>query len=119
MCCYSVKRVFCVVLFVCLCISFADCANGQSAPANPFATSIRTTDPLTPAEQQKKFQLPDGFEIELVTSEPHIPKPINMAFDARGRLWVAGSIEYPYAAGCRWVKPNVAKFCVSAAKVPS
>ena len=98
MCCYSVKRVFCVVLFVCLCISFADCANGQSAPANPFATSIRTTDPLTPAEQQKKFQLPDGFEIELVTSEPHIPKPINMAFDARGRLWVAGSIEYPYAA---------------------
>lgn len=61
MSCYFVKRVLCVVLIVCLCVSFAShCANAQSAPADPFATSIRTTDPLTPAEQQKKFQLPDG-----------------------------------------------------------
>lgn len=97
--CYFIKRAFAVVMAGCLLIILAGhCANAQPTPPNPFATSIRTTDPLTPAEQQKKFQLPDGFEIELVTSEPHIPKPINMAFDARGRLWVAGSIEYPYAA---------------------
>ena len=99
MLCYFVKRVLCIVLIGCLFVNFTgDGANAQPAPANPFATSIRGTDPLTPTEQQKKFQLPDGFEIELVTAEPHIPKPINMAFDARGRLWVAGSIEYPYAA---------------------
>jgi hypothetical protein len=27
-----------------------------------------------------------------------INKPINMAFDAKGRLWVSSTVEYPYAA---------------------
>ena len=40
------------------------------------------------------FHLPPGFEIQLVAAEPDIGKPINMAFDARGRLWVTESIEY-------------------------
>jgi glucose/arabinose dehydrogenase len=97
--CYYTKRLFCVVLVVSIFVGLTGySANAQEAPANPFATIIRAADPLTPAEQLTKFQLPTGFKIELVTSEPHIPKPINMAFDARGRLWVAGSIEYPYAA---------------------
>ena len=59
---------------------------------------VATTDPLTPAEQLKKFKLPEGFEIQLVASEPDIQKPMNLAFDARGRLWVTHSIEYPFAA---------------------
>ncbi|MCS5629941.1 MAG: FG-GAP-like repeat-containing protein [Pirellulaceae bacterium] len=97
--CYYTKRLLCVVLVVSIFVVLTGySANAQEAPANPFATIIRAADPLTPAEQLTKFQLPTGFKIELVTSEPHIPKPINMAFDARGRLWVAGSIEYPYAA---------------------
>src|SRR5205085_11390965 len=36
--------------------------------------------------------------IELVAAEPQINKPINIAFDAMGRLWVTGSVEYPYPA---------------------
>lgn len=59
---------------------------------------VATTDPLTPAEQLKKFKLPAGFEIQLVASEPDIQKPMNLAFDARGQLWVTHSIEYPFAA---------------------
>ncbi len=36
-----------------------------------------------------------------------INKPINMAFDARGRLWVSSTIEYPYAAAKeRWTDPQ-------------
>ncbi len=58
---------------------------------------VAETDPLTPAEQIKKFHLPPGFEIQLVASEPDIQKPMNLAFDARGRLWVSHSIEYPWA----------------------
>ena len=42
--------------------------------------------------------LPEGFEIELVAAEPDIAKPINLAFDARGRLWVSSSVEYPFRA---------------------
>lgn len=58
---------------------------------------VAETDPLPPVEQIKKFHLPPGFEIQLVASEPDIQKPMNLAFDARGRLWVSHSIEYPWA----------------------
>ena len=47
--------------------------------------------------------MPDGFTVQLFASEPMINKPINMAFDAKGRLWVSSTVEYPYAASKdRW-----------------
>jgi len=61
-----------------------------------FAMNIRTAEPNTPEQQQKAFQLPDGFRIELFASEPDIGKPMNISFDARGRLWVTQSQEYPF-----------------------
>src|SRR5882724_2908358 len=64
----------------------------------PPSPHVASTPPLTPAEQRKKFHLPPGFEIELVAAEPQINKPINIAFDAKGRLWVTGSVEYPFPA---------------------
>src|SRR5436190_1968064 len=59
---------------------------------------VATQDPLSPAEEQKKFHLPPGFEIQLVASEPDIAKPMNLAFDDRGRLFVTSSVEYPFPA---------------------
>src|SRR5215470_3201801 len=66
--------------------------------SDPFAANIRTTDPLTPEQERASFHLPPGFEIQLVASEPEIGKPMNLAFDAAGRLWVTQSREYPFAA---------------------
>ena len=54
--------------------------------------------PLSPQEQQKRFHLPPGFEIQLVASEPEIQKPMNLSFDPSGRLWVTGTGMYPFAA---------------------
>lgn len=68
------------------------------AAEDELARGVRTTDPLTPTEQRTKFSLPPGFEIQLVAAEPDINKPMNLAFDAAGRLWVTTSIEYPWAA---------------------
>jgi len=68
------------------------------AAEDELALGVRTTDPLPPAEQQQKFTLPPGFEIQLVAAEPDINKPFNLAFDAVGRLWATTSIEYPWAA---------------------
>ena len=83
----------------CASVVFVVCSlSATASSADPFAANVRTTKPLPPAEQLKKFHLPDGFEIQLVAAEPEIQKPINLAFDARRRLWVAGSVEYPYAA---------------------
>jgi len=59
---------------------------------------VRESDALTPAQEQAKLHVPDGFTVQLFASEPMINKPINMAFDARGRLWVSSTVEYPYAA---------------------
>jgi putative heme-binding domain-containing protein len=66
--------------------------------SSEFTGVIRNTEPLTPKEEQASFVLPPGFEIQLVAAEPDIAKPLNMAFDARGRLWVTSSEEYPIAA---------------------
>src|SRR4051794_39334275 len=64
--------------------------------ADPFAEFIRSTEPRTPQEEAKGFHLPPGFEVQLVASEPEIGKPMNMAFDDKGRLWITQSREYPF-----------------------
>src|SRR5215217_7382760 len=67
----------------------------------PYASAqdlVAPTDARSPAEEQKAFKLPPGFEIQLVAAEPDINKPMNIAFDARGRLWVTSTVEYPYPA---------------------
>jgi putative heme-binding domain-containing protein len=68
----------------------------RAQAADPFAENVRTTDPLTPGEEVKTFKLPPGFKIDLVASEPDINKPMNIAFDTKGRLWVSSSREYPF-----------------------
>ena len=51
--------------------------------------------PYSPADALKTFQLPQGFRIELVASEPEIIDPVAMAFDERGRLYVVEMTDYP------------------------
>jgi len=65
---------------------------------NEFRSIVRNTEPLSPEDERSCFRLPPGFEIQLVASEPDIAKPMNMAFDARGRLWLSTSQEYPFPA---------------------
>jgi putative heme-binding domain-containing protein len=61
-----------------------------------FRSQVRQTQPLPPAQEQEAFALPEGFEISLFASEPEINKPMNMAFDTKGRLWITSTLEYPY-----------------------
>src|SRR6478752_4579865 len=65
---------------------------------DPFGAGVRTTPWLSPADEQKQFKLPPGFEVNLVAAEPDIQKPLNMAFDEKGRVWLSCTVEYPYAA---------------------
>lgn len=59
---------------------------------------VAKTDALSPADEAKKFKLPEGFTAQLVASEPDIQKPMQLAFDAKGRMWVTTSYHYPWAA---------------------
>lgn len=67
-------------------------------PADWFGAHIRPSPHLTPEQAVQAFHLPEHFTIELIASEPHIAKPLNIAFDARGRLWLTETVEYPYPA---------------------
>src|SRR5438876_12421113 len=48
-----------------------------------------------PELERKTFKLPEGFEVNLFAADPLLLKPIHMNFDARGRLWLACSENYP------------------------
>jgi putative heme-binding domain-containing protein len=73
-------------------------SSSRSAPRERFAANVVAEGPKTPAEEKKLFNLPPGFEMQLVAAEPDIQKPLNIAFDDRGRLWVTDTIEYPHPA---------------------
>jgi putative membrane-bound dehydrogenase-like protein len=51
--------------------------------------------PLEPAESLKHMVTPVGFEVKLFAAEPQIRRPICMAWDERGRLWIAETVDYP------------------------
>jgi len=52
--------------------------------------------PLPAEESLKHLRTPVGFRVELFVAEPDLGgKPICMAWDERGRLWVAETYDYP------------------------
>jgi len=51
--------------------------------------------PLDTNNAIQSFELPEGYTIELVASEPLIRDPINLAFDAAGDMWVVEMGGYP------------------------
>jgi putative heme-binding domain-containing protein len=84
------KRSF---VFVGLVLGFSLSAYGQAPPE-----LVASTEAKSPEQEKAGFHLPPGFEAQLVASEPTINKPMNLAFDDRGRLWVTTTVEYPYPA---------------------
>ena len=51
--------------------------------------------PLSAEESAQHLVTVDGFTTKLWAADPDILKPICMAWDERGRLWIAESVDYP------------------------
>lgn len=49
---------------------------------------------LSVEESLKTFQLPEGYRLEPVVTEPHITEPVVSAFDGNGRLYVVEMRTY-------------------------
>ena len=62
----------------------------QPAAMYDKPASAKSTPQPTP-----EFTVADGFEVTLWAENPLLAKPIQMNFDAQGRLWVASSEVYP------------------------
>ena len=51
--------------------------------------------PLTPAEELAAIRVEPGLRVELVAAEPLVESPVALAFDERGRMFVAENRGYP------------------------
>jgi putative membrane-bound dehydrogenase-like protein len=74
---------------------------GSALGAGRQLTGVYTpasTPVLKPADAEKKFSVPEGFEVRIFASEPDVINPVGMSWDERGRLWVAELYEYPLGA---------------------
>jgi len=47
------------------------------------------------------FSVPEGLEVTVWATSPQLFNPTNIAFDGRGRLWVAEGVDYRSKAGRR------------------
>ncbi len=59
------------------------------------------TPPTPPEEAVKQFKVREGFEIELMASEPVIGQPLFASWDSRGRMWVVQYLQYQFPAGLK------------------
>lgn len=71
----------------------------------PFSSSLTAADFPTPYDTEKgapmsaeeaaaTMELPPGFKCQVFAAEPDVRQPIAMAWDAKGRLWVAENYTY-------------------------
>ncbi|WP_158261064.1 MULTISPECIES: PVC-type heme-binding CxxCH protein [Pirellulaceae] len=70
--------------------------SGSQAEENwqPKNTQAAEQQPPSPQQSLNLLRVPDGFQVILAAAEPDVRQPIAMAFDTRGRLWVAESYSY-------------------------
>ena len=71
---------------------------GGNDDPNRKAGKLGSLDYLTAAEQQKKFRLAPGYEINVFASEedfPELANSVSMNFDSKGRMWVSTMPSYP------------------------
>jgi putative membrane-bound dehydrogenase-like protein len=71
--------------------------------AEPFPAPFNSEkgSPMPAEEVARTMELPPGFKCQVFAAEPDVQQPIAMAWDAKGRLWVAEN--YTYAENpARW-----------------
>ena len=67
----------------------------QQTPADALQPSKADIPAADPEAERASFDLAPGLEVNLFAADPMLKNPIQIAWDARGRLWVASSETYP------------------------
>ena len=82
-----------------------DAADAETLELPPVETNYRpsakngTTEYLPGEVAETKISTPEGYQIDLFASEqsfPDLKNPVQIAFDNKGRLWVATMESYPH-----------------------
>ena len=87
------------IYFLSVALFASSCTQSYNASSdNDFARVVQDTnppiEPLSPEASIGKIQLPPGYHIELVASEPMIQEPVALAWDGNGRMYVAEMNTY-------------------------
>ncbi|OYV07381.1 MAG: dehydrogenase [Verrucomicrobiales bacterium VVV1] len=82
-----------------LALLIAALASAKSDPTRDPARPLAANEAFAPKVTASRMVVPDGFRIEVITSEPDIVQPIAYTLDDRGRLWVLENTNYPNCPG--------------------
>jgi len=91
---------FCLLIIT---VFFFTCKTPKAPSSNTTtdkSTAVQTFNPnpspayLAPEESLKTIQLPEGYHLELVASEPMVTEPVAIAWDGNGRMFVAEMNTY-------------------------
>ena len=67
------------------------------------------TVPLEPADSMKLMNLPKGFSLELVVSEPQISEPVALTWDGNGRMYIVEMRGYMQSIDGKGAKDPVGR----------
>ncbi len=81
------------VLPVAFAVMFAGSSWAADFPA-PFNSEKTPGEPMPAEEVAAKWDVPEGFKVQVFAAEPDVQNPIACAWDARGRLWIAENYTY-------------------------
>ncbi|MCA9213978.1 MAG: hypothetical protein KDB27_12990 [Planctomycetales bacterium] len=89
---FRIKTAF---LVICACLLSVACVSAQDkvqlesdSVERDYSDELPRIPATTPEDSLSKFQIADGFRIELAAYEPLVTDPIAMSFDEFGRLYV-------------------------------
>ncbi|WP_121357431.1 DUF7133 domain-containing protein [Flavisolibacter nicotianae] len=96
------KKTFFIVGLCLLCATIYNCTESKHTVRNnvgtPYPTRIFDSTPsveyLSPEQSLKSFNLPPGYHLELVASEPMIKEPVAIAWDGNAKMYVAEMLTY-------------------------
>ena len=101
--------LLCIVIYNCTETKTAVKNNtGNPYPARSF-DSTPSVDYLSPEESLKSFNLPPGYRLELVASEPMIKEPVAIAWDGNARMYVAEMLTYMMDADASNEQMNISR----------
>lgn len=80
------KIIYTVLLFAAFII--ISCYPRRTNTASTVSSDADSSIIVSPAEAIKGMLLEEGFETQLVASEPFVSTPVAMNFDDQGRIWV-------------------------------
>lgn len=96
------KKFFSIVGLLLLCVIIYNCSGPKNTASNKVGTpypsrtfdSTPSVDYLSPEQSLKTFNLPPGYHLEIVATEPMIKEPVAIAWDGNARMYVAEMLTY-------------------------